>query len=203
MKLWAIMRRDLLKLMRNPLTLLSTILMPIVYLVIIGNSFQGTLKNLPLAVVAEDRGIYAIRMMEKLQAKEIASLTVELDTDVDRAPEPFGNVGAGFDARLVAQRDTLQAVGQNPQVKRFLGREIEIERALGDAGLVGHAVHRNRLVGMAGEEAKRGGKDARALAVVVVRGGARGLRSRACAFGVGLGPGALSGPHLHKLTSQS
>ena len=41
MKMWAIMRRDLLKLSRNPLTLLSTILMPIVYLVIIGNSFNG------------------------------------------------------------------------------------------------------------------------------------------------------------------
>ncbi len=46
MKMWAIMRRDLLKLSRNPLTLLSTILMPIVYLVIIGNSFNGNLTDI-------------------------------------------------------------------------------------------------------------------------------------------------------------
>ena len=51
MKFFAIMRRDLRKLIRNPITLITTILMPIVYLVIIGNSFQGQLKHLPLEYV--------------------------------------------------------------------------------------------------------------------------------------------------------
>lgn len=78
MRLWAIMRRDLLKLGRNPLTLLSTVLMPIVYLVIIGNSFQGTLKHLPLAVVVQDRGVYAIRMMERLQALQAGPKTIQI-----------------------------------------------------------------------------------------------------------------------------
>lgn len=72
------MRRDLLKLGRNPLTLLSTVLMPILYLVTIGNSFQGTLKHLPLAVVVQDRGIYAIRMMERLQALEAGPKTLRI-----------------------------------------------------------------------------------------------------------------------------
>ena len=44
LKFLAIMRRDLKKLTRNPITLISVILMPIVYLVIIGNSFQGQLS---------------------------------------------------------------------------------------------------------------------------------------------------------------
>jgi len=77
-KTWAIMRRDLLKLSRNPLTLLSTILMPIVYLVIIGNSFNGQLKHLSLAVVSEDHGDYARRMVEKLQALEARPKTINL-----------------------------------------------------------------------------------------------------------------------------
>jgi ABC-2 type transport system permease protein len=76
MKTWAIMRRDLLKLGRNPLTLLSTILMPIIYLVIIGNSFQGQLKHLPVVVVAQDHGEYARRIIEQLLALQAGPHTV-------------------------------------------------------------------------------------------------------------------------------
>ncbi len=78
MKFWAIMRRDLLKLARNPMTLLSTVLSPIVYLVIIGNSFQGNLQHLRLAVVSEDRGEYGRRMVEKLQALAAGPKTLSL-----------------------------------------------------------------------------------------------------------------------------
>jgi ABC-2 type transport system permease protein len=78
MKTWAIMRRDLLKLGRNPLTLVSTILMPIIYLVIIGNSFQGQLKHLPVVVVAQDHGEYARRIIEQLLALQAGPRTMEL-----------------------------------------------------------------------------------------------------------------------------
>jgi ABC-type multidrug transport system permease subunit len=77
-KMAAIMRRDLLKLARNPLTLVSTILAPIVYLVIIGNSFQGTLKHLRVAVVCQDHGVYGRRMVEKLQALAAGPKTLTL-----------------------------------------------------------------------------------------------------------------------------
>ncbi len=72
------MRRDLLKLMRNPLTLVSTILMPIIYLVIIGNSFQGQLKHLPVVVVAQDHGLYARRVVEQMLALQAGPKTVEV-----------------------------------------------------------------------------------------------------------------------------
>ena len=70
LKFLAVMRRDLKKLMRNPVTLLSVILMPILYLVIIGNSFQGQLKHLPIVVVEQDHGLYARRIVEQLLAKD-------------------------------------------------------------------------------------------------------------------------------------
>jgi ABC-2 type transport system permease protein len=76
MKTLAIMRRDLLKLRRNPLTLISTILMPIIYLVIIGNSFQGQLKHLPVVVVAQDHGEYARRVVEQLLALQAGPKTI-------------------------------------------------------------------------------------------------------------------------------
>jgi ABC-2 type transport system permease protein len=77
-KIWAIMRRDLLKLLRNPFTLITSVMMPIVYLVIIGNSFQGQLKNLPIAVVNQDTGVYGRRIIERLQALETGPKTIRL-----------------------------------------------------------------------------------------------------------------------------
>lgn len=78
MRAWAIMRRDLFKLVRNPLTLITVVLMPIVYLVIIGNSFNGRLEHLPVAVVSRDRGDYGRRIVEKLQALQAGPEAVVL-----------------------------------------------------------------------------------------------------------------------------
>ncbi len=78
MKLWAIMRRDLRKYMRNPMTMVTSVMMPIVYLVIIGNSFQGQLKHLPVAVVSQDGGVYARRLIEQLQALAVGPKTIVL-----------------------------------------------------------------------------------------------------------------------------
>ena len=83
LKFLAIMRRDLKKLTRNPITLISVILMPIVYLVIIGNSFQGQLKHLPVAVVEQDHGLYARRIVEQLLALQAGPKTVDLTFESD------------------------------------------------------------------------------------------------------------------------
>ena len=78
MRAWAIMRRDLLKLRRNPLTLIVTVLMPIVYLVILGNAFHGRLEHLPVAVVSQDQGVYGRRIVERLQALQAGPKTLAL-----------------------------------------------------------------------------------------------------------------------------
>ena len=39
-KSWAVMRRDLIKLSRNPLTIVTSVMLPIIYLIIFGNSFH-------------------------------------------------------------------------------------------------------------------------------------------------------------------
>ncbi len=110
MKMWAIMRRDLLKLSRNPLTLLSTILMPIVYLVIIGNSFNGNLKHLSLAVVSQDHGDYGRRMVEKLQALEAGpkTLTLSYVSDLGEAIEQVRN--GTYKAAVVIPPDFTKSV---------------------------------------------------------------------------------------------
>src|SRR5260370_28382120 len=78
LKFLAIMRRDLKKLTRNPITLVSVILMPIVYLVIIGNSFQGHVKALPIVIVEQDHGLYARRIVEQLLGLQAGPKTVDV-----------------------------------------------------------------------------------------------------------------------------
>ena len=69
-RLLAVIERDLKKFRRNPVVLAMSILMPIIYLVILGNSFQGKLQALPVAVVDQDAGPFARRLIENLHAVE-------------------------------------------------------------------------------------------------------------------------------------
>ena len=82
-KTWSIMRRDLLKLGRNPLTIFTSVLLPIIYLIIFGNSFQGVLKHLPVVIVSHDNGPYAIRVMEQMQALAAGPKTIAITYNSD------------------------------------------------------------------------------------------------------------------------
>lgn len=74
----AVFERDLRKFIRNPLVVVMSVLMPIIYLVILGNSFQGELKNLPVAVVDQDNGPHARRVLELLYSLEAGPKTIEV-----------------------------------------------------------------------------------------------------------------------------
>lgn len=74
----AVFERDLRKFVRNPIVVLVSILMPIIYLVILGSSFQGDLKRLPVAVVDQDGGPHGRRILELLRGVEAGPGTVEL-----------------------------------------------------------------------------------------------------------------------------
>ncbi len=89
MKIWAVMQRDLLRIVRNPASLASAILMPILYLVILGNSLQGPLTHLPLGVVLQDDGPQARQLLGALQAVERGPRTVTLVT----LPDPVDGFG--------------------------------------------------------------------------------------------------------------
>ncbi|MBF0555253.1 MAG: ABC transporter permease, partial [Nitrospirae bacterium] len=77
-RLFAVIERDLKKFKRNPVVLGMSMLMPIIYLIIIGNSFQGKLMDLPVAVVNHDTGPQAKRVMEYLRAIQTGPKTFSL-----------------------------------------------------------------------------------------------------------------------------
>jgi ABC-2 type transport system permease protein len=85
-KTWAVLRRDLLKLRRNPLTVMVSIMLPIIYLAIFGNSFQGVLKHLPIVIVSQDSGPFGVRVMEQMQALAAGPKTVTISYDHDAVP---------------------------------------------------------------------------------------------------------------------
>jgi ABC-2 type transport system permease protein len=69
-KFWAVMERDLLRTGRNPAALFSAVLLPILYLLILGNALQGPLTGLRLGVVDLDDGPEARALLGALQAVE-------------------------------------------------------------------------------------------------------------------------------------
>ncbi len=74
-RLLAVIERDVKKFRRNPVVVIMSLLMPLVYLLILGNSFQGKLKGLSIGVVNQDPGIYSTRFMENLRAIEAGART--------------------------------------------------------------------------------------------------------------------------------
>jgi ABC-2 type transport system permease protein len=77
-KIWAVMVRDLLRIMRNPASLFSAVLLPVIYLLILGNALQGPLKGLQLGVVNLDDGPQTRALMGALQAVEKGPHTFEV-----------------------------------------------------------------------------------------------------------------------------
>src|SRR3989337_2706814 len=75
-RFFAVLERDLRRFVRNPIVISASVLMPILYLVILGNSFQGELKHLSIAVVDIDGGPYSRRMVQKIPNVEAGPRTV-------------------------------------------------------------------------------------------------------------------------------
>jgi ABC-2 type transport system permease protein len=112
MKALAVMKRDLRKYQRNPVTVITSILMPLVYLLILGNAFQGKLKNLPLAIVSQDQGVYGRRMMEELQALAVGPKTVHLVFVNDPGEAVDGVRDGKFKAALIVPPEFSHRINQ-------------------------------------------------------------------------------------------
>jgi ABC-2 type transport system permease protein len=82
-RIWAVMRRDLLRTSRNPFAIFSAVFLPLVYLFILGNSLEGPLTGLVLGVVNQDSGEEARELVGALQAVQNGPHTVVLETVSD------------------------------------------------------------------------------------------------------------------------
>lgn len=121
-RLLAVIERDLKKFRRNPVVLAMSILMPLIYLVIIGNSFQGKLKALPIVVVNEDTGPYATRIVENLRAAAAGPETITILNMKDQQDALNGVREGKYKAALIIPTDFSKKVSRKsrPSVGLFL-----------------------------------------------------------------------------------
>jgi ABC-2 type transport system permease protein len=131
LRLLAVIDRDLKKFRRNPIALAMSILMPIIYLVILGNSFQGKLQALPLVVVNQDSGPHSKRILDNLRAIEAGpkTLTILMVKNEEGAIE--GVRKGQYKAGLMIPSDFSKkvAVKGRPEVGLFLDNTDGISSA--------------------------------------------------------------------------
>lgn len=123
MRMLAVIDRDLKKFRRNPLVVGMSIIMPLLYLVILGNSFQGKLHHLPLVVVDLDPGPSSRRLVENLHALEHGALELLTVTHLVDDRQAIAGVASGeFKAALVIPPDfsRRQTIAARPEVALFL-----------------------------------------------------------------------------------
>ncbi len=122
MKILAVIERDLRRFTRNPIMLISSIVLPIVYLVIIGYSFQGELKNLTCVVVNQDHGPYGRRVIELMQAVNQGPMFLQIEYS-SNSKEAYNLVKNGlYKALLIIPSDFSRDVikNNNPELGLFL-----------------------------------------------------------------------------------
>jgi len=121
-RLFAVIERDLKKFRRNPVVLGMSVLLPIIYLVILGNSFQGKLLALPVVIVDQDAGPFARRLTENLRAIEAGPKTFTLLVMKDQN-EAVSSVKKGvYKAAVIIPSDFSKRVftKSRPEVGLFL-----------------------------------------------------------------------------------
>lgn len=125
------MERDLKRFLRNPLMVTMVIVLPLVYLMILGNAMQGKLKNLSVVIVDKDNGPYSRRVRELLQAIEIGPKTVRVTTG-NEEKKAISMVKEGiYRGALIIPSDFSRKIDQNrgPEIGLFLDNTESISSA--------------------------------------------------------------------------
>jgi ABC-2 type transport system permease protein len=74
-RILAIIERDLRKFFRSPALMISSMIFPLLQLVILGHAFGGKIRNLEVAIVDDDRGGYAREVRQMIGAIEANART--------------------------------------------------------------------------------------------------------------------------------
>ncbi len=130
---WALVERELIRFLRNPLLVIFTVLGPLLQLVVLGHAFGGTLHGLRVAVVDEDRGVQALRLRERAQAVAAGVGTFEAVPYTDEAGAlaalRTGKVSGvlvippGFSRRVLVREAPQVALVEN-NVDRFVAAAL-------------------------------------------------------------------------------
>jgi ABC-2 type transport system permease protein len=99
---FAIVEREMRRFRRSPMLIMMSLIMPIVQLLVLGYAFGGTVKNLKLGVVDQDRGMPAVRMRELASAVSSNAKTF--------VPVPYADLGTAVTALRNGQLNGVLAI---------------------------------------------------------------------------------------------
>lgn len=90
----ALVERDMRKFRRSPALLVSSLVLPLLQLIILGNAFGGNIKNVNLGVVNLDRGPESVDVLERVRAVGANARTF-LPNDYDDEGAAVGDLRRG------------------------------------------------------------------------------------------------------------
>ena len=82
-RLIALIRKEFIQIRRDPRTLVLLLLIPIVQLFLLGYAATNDVRNVPLAVFDQDRGVEARKLLEAYRAADYFRLTYEVNSEAE------------------------------------------------------------------------------------------------------------------------
>ncbi len=140
-RLLAVMRKEFIQILRDPQTLYVILAIPVVQLFLLGYTATTEVRNIPLAVLDQDRSAAARRLLDAYRAADYFRLSFDVDNEEElRRLIESGEAGAG----LIIPPDFDQALasGDTATVSFLLdGSDPSVaSTALSAAELIGQSV---------------------------------------------------------------
>jgi ABC-2 type transport system permease protein len=149
-RLTALIRKEFIQIRRDPRTLVLLLLIPIVQLFLLGYAATNDVRNVPLAVFDQDRGVEARKLLEAYRAADYFRLAYEVNSEselrelIDRGAARVGLIiPPDFTAQIQGNGTTAVAFfldGTDPTVA---------STALSAAQLIGQSLSTRILVARA------------------------------------------------------
>lgn len=94
-RIWALIERDMRKFFRSPALMMTSMIFPLLQLIVLGYAFGGKIKNAPLAFVDQDHSVQSRKVRELLQAVVAGPRTIRI-VDYGSLTDAMDDLHAGF-----------------------------------------------------------------------------------------------------------
>ena len=94
-RIFAIIERDMRKFLRSPALMMSSMIFPLMQLIVLGYAFGGKIKGIKVAVVDEDRTAYSRDLRERFDAIVAGPQTMKVE-DYNSISDAITDLRAGF-----------------------------------------------------------------------------------------------------------
>lgn len=94
-RIWALVERDMRKFFRSPALMMSTMIFPLVQLIVLGYAFGGKIKGAKIAFVDQDHSVESRQVREMFDGIAAGPATFRI-VDYDSTPRAIDDLRAGF-----------------------------------------------------------------------------------------------------------